>query len=548
MARSATSRESKDRPLTPTGQRLSIGRMDFPIQFRRVMRRWRAILWCLASCSTPAFAGDWPQYRGPNHDGSSSEKLRTDWGSTPPKVLWKKSVGPAWSSISTGGGKLFTQVQRFVSNRDTELCVALDAKTGQELWATPLDDADYPDGGTGPTDGPRSTPSVDGDSVYVFTSYLKLYCLQASTGKVVWMRDFPGEFPGTTVINWQNAASPLIVGDLIYLNSNVQNKRLMALRKSDGATVWATQDDRMTHATPVYATLADRQQVLFLTAQGLVGVTPDTGSILWRYTFTPSGTSTAASPIASGEYVYASCAYALGAWSARVTGSAAGLTATQTDFKRGSAYQNHWATPVAHEGYLYGIVENGQRSLACFSLAGRTNRWITTSVGGQNPGYGSLIKVGGKLLVLTESGRLVLLEPNPEKYTEIARFDALAGTSWNHPIFSNGRIYARSATQMVALDVSVPEIALPDLLLDAQWLADSGRLRVEIRAVNGTPLDVTAIPRVVLQSNAALENAAGWTAVQGSLTAEAGRLVWSQPALPGAPHQFLRVQVRPTSP
>lgn len=512
------------------------------------MGRWLAILLWLASCSTRAFSADWPQYRGANHDGSSSESIRTDWSVTPPKVLWKRSVDPAWSSISTSGARLYTQVQRFVGNRDTELCVALDANTGKELWATPLDDADYPDGGTGANDGPRSTPSVDGDHVYVFTSYLKLYCLQASTGKVVWMRDFPGEFAGTTVINWQNAASPLIVGDLIYLNSNVQNKRLMALRKTDGTTVWATQDDRMTHSTPVYATLGDRQQILFLTARGLVGVTPESGAILWRYTFTPSGTSTAATPIAAGEYVYASCAYALGAWSARVTGSAAGMTVTQTDFKRGSAYQNHWSTPVVHEGFLYGIVENGQRSLACFSLAGRTNRWIATSVGGQNPGYGSLIKVGGKLLVLTESGRLVLLEPDPTKYSEIARFDALTGTSWNHPIVSNGRIYARSATQMVALDVSVPQVALPPLVLTADWQEDAGVLRVEIRASNATPLDATAIPRVILQSNAGLENPAGWTTVAGPLTVESGRLVWNQPANAGAPRQFLRVQVQTSSP
>lgn len=502
----------------------------------------------MACVSSRLLAGDWPQYRGPNHDGSSSETLRTDWSTTAPKVLWKKTVGPAWSSISTGGGKLFTQAQRFIGNRDQEVCIAMDANTGQELWATPLDDADYPDGGTGPTDGPRSTPSVDGDHVYVFTSYLKLYCLQTSTGKVVWMRDFPGEFPGTTVINWQNAASPLIVGDLVYVNSNVQNKRLMAVRKSDGTTAWSSQDDRMTHATPVYTTLGGREQILFLTARGLVGLTPDAGSLLWRYSFTPSGTSTAATPIAAGDYVYASCAYALGAWSARVTASGASLAASQTDFKRGSAYQNHWATPVAHDGFLYSIVENGQRSLACFSLAGRTNRWLTTTVGGQNPGYGSLIKVGGKLLVLTERGRLVLLEPDPTKYSEIARFDAVSGTSWNHPIFANGRIYARSSTQMVAVDVAPPEVALPPLLLDVDWQEANGVFRVEIRTSDGTSLDATAIPRVTLQSTPALENAAGWSAVQGTFTAETGRLVMNLPTTPGAPHQFLRVQVRPTSP
>ena len=169
----------------------------------------------------PATAADWPQYRGPNHDGSSSEILRTDWAKTPPKVVWKKSISPAWSSITVSGGRAFTQVNRAVSGQKQELCVALNADTGAELWATALDKAAYPDAGTGSTDGPRSTPSVDSDRVYVLTSYLRLFCLRADNGTVVWSRDFIAEFPGTAVIDWQNAASPLVIGDLILDRKSV---------------------------------------------------------------------------------------------------------------------------------------------------------------------------------------------------------------------------------------------------------------------------------------------------------------------------------------
>lgn len=488
-------------------------------------------------------AADWPQYRGPNHDGSSSESLRTDWAQKPPTVVWKRAIQPAWSSITVSGGRAFTQVNRAAAGRQREFCVALHADTGAELWATNLDRADYPDAGTGPTDGPRSTPSVEGDRVYVFTSYLKLYCLRADTGAVVWSRDFITEFEGTDVIDWQNAASPLLVGDLIFLNSNVANQRLMAVRKSDGLKVWSGQNDTMTHATPTFATIAGTPQVVFLTLRGLLGVVPETGAVLWRYNFNPSATSTAATPIVANDYVYASCAYAQGARTARINRSGDTFSVVQTDYKQSSSYQNHWSTPVHHEGYLYSVVERSGHSLACFSLAGRTNTWITPTVGSGSPGFASVIKVGGKILVLRESGELVLLEPNPAAYTEIARYQALSGTSWNHPAFSKGRIYARSNNQMVALDVAAAVAPLPALRLSAELLAQPARLRVRVLAANGTPLTVQESGRIQLLSASALGSGTpGWQPLSLTFDAVNGGL---EAALPiPADAAFLRVEER----
>lgn len=513
------------------------------------MNPFKRLLECVVFASLVAAGGlraaDWPQYRGPNHDGSSSESLRTNWSAIPPKVVWKKSISPAWSSITVSGGRAFTQVNRRLSGQAREICVALNADTGAELWATPLDDADYPDAGTGSTDGPRSTPTVEGDRVYVLTSYLKLFCLRADTGAVVWSRDFVAEFPGTEVIDWQSAASPLLVGDLIFLNSNVANQRLTAVRKSDGVTVWSGQTDTMTHASPAYATLGGTPQVVFLTARGLVGVTPETGGVLWRHGFTPSATSTAATPVVAGDHVYASCAYALGAWTARVTKSGSTFAVGQTDFKRSSSYQNHWSTPVHHDGYLYSVVERSTRSLACFSLAGRTNTWITNTVGSGNPGYASLIKVGGKILILTETGELVLLEPNPAAYTEIARYQALAGTAWNHPAFANGRIYARSNTQIVALDVAAAVAPLPALRLSAELLPDLGRWKLRVTADNQAPLTAAEAARVELQLAVPPGTAApAWQGAATAFTAQAGGLEADLPV--PADSTWVRVVERPS--
>lgn len=512
--------------------------------------RSRVLAVLLLAAAAPTHADDWPQYRGPNHDGSSSETIRTNWSKKPPAVVWKKTINPAWSSITVSGGRAFTQVNRLVSGEPREVCIALNADTGAELWATSLDQAAYPDAGTGSADGPRSTPSVDGDRVYVFTSYLRLFCLRVDTGDVVWNRDFIAEFEGTDVIAWQNAASPLIVGNLIFLNSNVANQCLMAVRKSDGVTVWSGQTDTMTHATPAYATIADTPQVVFQTLRGLVGVTPETGVVLWRYSFSPSSTSTASTPVVANDYIYGSCAYAKGAWTARVTKSGATFSVKQANYtEANSAYQNHWATPVHHEGFLYSIVERGSHSLACFSLAGRTNRWITGTVGSGSPGFASLIKVGGKLVILRESGELVLVEPNPVAYTEIGRYQALTGTSWNHPAFSNGRIYARSNKQIVALEVAAAVVPLPRLALTAALLPSGDQLRLEIAAQDGSLLDSSAAGRIELLAAPSLaDGMPAWAPLAASFTVNGGKLQADVSLPTDTTFRFLLVRERASLP
>src|SRR6185295_4119317 len=180
-------------------------------------------------------AADWPQYRGSNHDGISTEVIRTNWAAEAPRQNWKVPMDPGLSSFSVSGGRIFTMVRRPVSGQqDQEFCVAMSADTGQESWASaPLGLADYPDGGVGTDDGPRSTPSIDGDRVYVLTSYLRLYCLNATNGATVWSRDLVTEY-GSSVIAWQSAASPLIDGELIFVHGAVANKSLLAFHKTDG--------------------------------------------------------------------------------------------------------------------------------------------------------------------------------------------------------------------------------------------------------------------------------------------------------------------------
>src|SRR5436190_3374628 len=274
----------------------------------------------LALAASALHAGDWPQYRGPNHDGISTELIRTNWSETAPRPIWKVPLDPGLSSFSVSGGRAFSLVRRPVSGQDQEFCIALNADTGAELWASdPLGRAYYPDGGVGIDDGPRSTPSVDGDRVYVLTSYLRLYCLGITNGAIIWSKDLMTEY-GSDVVAWQSAASPLIEGDRVLVIADAPNQCLFAFNKSDGSEAWKGQNDVMTQASPIAATIAGIRQVIFFAKSGLVSVAPESGSVLWRYPF-PFSTSTAASPVVGNDVVYCSAAYGSGSGAVRITGS-----------------------------------------------------------------------------------------------------------------------------------------------------------------------------------------------------------------------------------
>lgn len=495
---------------------------------------WTAAALTAAALTTPAGAADWPQYRGPLHDGSTVEQIRTNWNTTPPRVLWRKNLSPGWSSIVVSGGRAFTQVRRTAGGAPKEFCVALDATTGAEIWAREVDLGVYSDlaGYDDNLDGPRSTPSVDGNFVYVLTSYMKLICLRTDTGAVVWRRDFIAEFPGTGVIEWQNAASPLIVGDLIYLNTNVPGFRLTAVRKTDGRTQWRGTDDLMTHATPTWAVLDGVPQVVFVTGLGMVGLEPSSGSVLWRYPFTPSGTSTAATPIASGDLIYASAAYGRGAWTARVRRSAGVFAVSEANFRQSTANQNHWASPILHAGRIYSIVERNSRSLGCYDPIGRTNAWTTSVVGSGNPGFASLIKAGNVLIVLTEGGELVLVDPTPNSYRELGRFQALSRYCWNPPSLSNGRLYARSSSEIIALEVATPRVPLPAYRLQIGLQETSGPLRASVRSEGGAPLPADAGSRLTLQTANFAGSATIWQDVAAAWTQSGIEWVTTLPVPP----------------
>ncbi len=267
-------------------------------------------------------AADWPQYLGPNQDDKTSEKIASTWPAGGPRVVWKAPTTDGFSILAVSGGKAFTLMSRDVEGAEREVCVAFDANTGKEVWAVPLGIAKYDGGGDTPArdhatggDGPRSTPTIDGGRVYALDGHLVLSCLDAAAGKTLWQKDLVKEL-GAKVVQWQNAASPVLDGDLIYLCCGAPDQSLLGLNKMDGSVAWKGESDPMTHASPVVATILGVRQVIFFTQKGLVSAEAKTGKVLWRYPFRYS-VSTAASPVVSGDIVYCSAGYGVGSGAAR---------------------------------------------------------------------------------------------------------------------------------------------------------------------------------------------------------------------------------------
>jgi outer membrane protein assembly factor BamB len=400
----------------------------------------------------PGLAADWPQYRGPNHDGSTPEKISTKWPAEGPKQIWKAELGDSFGSFAVAGGKAFCFIQRKVNGENAEVAIALDADTGKELWAKPLGKPTYDKQGG---DGPRSTPTVDGDRVYFLGAYLVLTCLDAKTGKQIWQHDLVKEFDGK-VIKWNHAGSPILDGDLIFVNAGGEGQAFLAFHKKDGKLAWKSGDDKPTHASPVPATIHGVRQIIFFTQSGLVSAEPASGKILWRQEF-PFRTSSAADPIVWNDMVYCSAAYGVGAGCFKISKN--GNQFSSKELWRERDVINHWSTPVCKDGYLYGLYgskEFGRGPLKCIEMATGKEVW---SQAGFGSGGGTILVGGNYLLVQGDKGPLVLVEATPKGYHEAARAQPFGGQCWTMPVVSGGRIFARNTKEGVCLDVA-PQVAL----------------------------------------------------------------------------------------
>ena len=419
----------------------------------RIRRFVPAAVVCLVALASAALAADWPHYRGPNWDGKTPEDIRTDWPSGGPKVLWKAPLGDgSFGTFAVVGDGAYV----FTSRGNEEGVLCLDVNTGKERWYAPVGQT-TDDRMGGP--GPRSTPTVVGDKVYALGTYFNLVCLNVADGKQVWAHDLAKESEAQnetqSIKEWGNAGSPIVEGDLVIVAGGGQGQTFLAFDKDDGKPAWKTGKEKVTHSTGTPATIGGVRQVVFLVQSGLLSIEPKTGKELWRAKF-DYNVSTASAPVVGGENndtVYCAAAYGVGSMAVKVTKAGDAFKAQQLWRQRGAPNGNHWMTPIYYEGHLYGLFGHrgkDKAKLECRELATGKVKWSEDA-----PGSGGAVTMAGKhLIVQHENGKIVIVEPTPTAYKQVAEAQPLKGKAWSMAVVSNGRMFARTDKEGVCLDVA----------------------------------------------------------------------------------------------
>lgn len=387
----------------------------------------------LIALAQAALAADWPQWRGPQRNGISTE---TDWSWTwpaeGPAVLWKARIGYGMSSFAVADGRVYGMGNQ----DDTDTVYCFDAATGAVVWkysyACPREPLAY-EGGT------SSTPLVAGGRVYTLSKFGHLFCLEARTGAVVWQRKFE-RAPQTDAdyrVDWGFAGSPLLLDGRLIVPVGTAGK---ALNPQTGETIWDNGGGRSGYSSPVPCRLRGQDAFVLLSGHEVVGVTVATGEILWRLPWKTTWDHNAADVIVSGDKLFVSTGHGVGCAQFDLTAN------PPAELWRNKNMSNFQSSCVLWQGNLYGFDD---QQLRCLDWQTGAVRWTQTGTG-----MGSLMVADGKLLALTEKGKLLVAEASPEAYKPLAEAQILTGRCWSVPVLAEGRLYARNAVgEMVCVSL-----------------------------------------------------------------------------------------------
>jgi outer membrane protein assembly factor BamB len=384
-------------------------------------------------------AGDWTEFRGPNRDGRVEERgLTLEWQTAPPQPVWKKRVGPGWSSVIVVGGRLFTQEQR----GQAEAVVCYEAATGRELWARE-ETGRFEETVSGI--GPRATPTFAGKRIFAASAGGKLTCLEAASGQPIWSRDLLAD-SGATVPQWGFSSSPLVVEDLVVaFAGGPEDHGLLAYRAETGEPAWRVATGKNSYSSPQLVSLHGTPQVLFASDRGLVGIEQSSGTVLWEHAPAKGAPLPAIQPHVVGN-------------SEVLIQAGDGLSLIEVRHRGGAwSTEERWTSRVLrpsfndvaiHEDSIYGFDEG---IFCCVDLRTGELRWKDGRYG---HGQVLLLTDRALLLVIAEkTGQAILLAANPEQSEELGRFRAIKGKTWNHPTIAHGRLFVRNDEEMACYEL-----------------------------------------------------------------------------------------------
>ena len=401
----------------------------------------------------PAAGKDWPQFRGPDRDGKSSETgILKSWETKAPQLLWMgEGMGKGYASVAVVGDRLYTTGDL----PGGQGVVAVNAKDGKVLWTTVLTEA-VPKHMSA---GSRCTPTVVGNHLWVTTSNGSIACL-TTDGKLVWQKSFEKEWAGKMMSGWGYSESVLVDGNMALCTPGGPDAMMVALDKDTGKELWKCKVPEFGnkgkagagYSSIVISMAAGVKQYVQMIGHGVIGVRAADGKFLWGYNNSANGTANISNPVIAGDYVFSSSAYGTGTGLVKLAKDGDGVKATEVYFLNADTLSNHHGGMILADGYIYcGHKQNGG-DLLCIDI--KTGKLMWGPVKAPGKGSAAVTYADGHLIFRYQDGLMVLVEATPKEFKLKGSFkpEFQDKESWAHPVVSGGRLYLREQDKLMCYE------------------------------------------------------------------------------------------------
>ncbi len=426
---------------------------------RRFLRRGCGlVLGCAAvawtASSVRAADSDWPQFRGPLRDGKCQETgLLKEWPEGGPKLLWQMNgLGKGYSTLAIVGDKFYTMGDRKGEDgAESQFVLAFDLASRKELWATRI--------GPPHSDGPRCTPTVDGDRLYVVGTDGDLACLETATGKIVWQKNFAKDFGGKMMSVWKFSESPLVDGEQVVCTPGGPKAALVALNKASGDVIWKCElpdigdrgKDGAGYCSMVAADIEGVRQYVQILGRGAVGVDAKTGKFLWGYNRIANQVANITTPLVRDNHVFVTTSYTTGAALLKIVKDGDGFKAEEVYYLSPRDFENHHGGVVLVEDCIYGGDGRNNGTLTCIDFMTGKIRWKKKPLGKRSA---AVLYADGNIIFRYEDGLVALIEATPKEFRVKGTLKSAVvnGPAWPYPVIHDGKLYLRAHDTLMCYD------------------------------------------------------------------------------------------------